>query len=216
MQNFHIIRAATLLAGVHFCAILIASGGISTSSYDTPSYLEIQNAIISQDGSNAIVTVMRSGDFRNIASVDYATHDGTAVAGEDYTPVGGRLVFQGGEGIKTISIAILAGTLSVSDEMFQVVLSNPGTSAIITRDTATVTIKDTPPAPPRILVRPNGNGGIILSWPAARTDCVLEKADNTIGSVWTAVGTAPLIVGDQCTYTELASESKYFFRLRVQ
>ena len=187
MQNFHIIRAATLLAGVHFCAILIASGGISTSSYDTPSYLEIQNAIISQDGSNAIVTVMRSGDFRNIASVDYATHDGTAVAGEDYTPVGGRLVFQGGEGIKTISIAILAGTLSVSDEMFQVVLSNPGT-----------------------------NGGIILSWPAARTDCVLEKADNTIGSVWTAVGTAPLIVGDQCTYTELASESKYFFRLRVQ
>src|SRR5437870_11199816 len=102
MRNSHIIQTATFLVCLNWSAILMGSGGISTLSYDTPSYLEIENTTISKDGTNAIVTVIRSGDFRNMASVDYATHDGTAVAGEEYKPVGGRLVCQGGEGIKTI------------------------------------------------------------------------------------------------------------------
>src|SRR5258708_4356027 len=134
MPNSHILHVATLLFCAHWSATLIRAGNISTASYDTPSYLDIQSTAVSKDGTNAVVTVVRSGDFRNIASVDYATKDGTAVAGEDYKPVGGRLVFQEGEGFKTIVVPILMDTNADGAEAFTVVLSNPGTSSIITHD----------------------------------------------------------------------------------
>ena len=42
-------------------------------------------------------------------SVDYATSDGTATAGEDYTATSGTLTFAAGETAKTVSVPVLGG-----------------------------------------------------------------------------------------------------------
>ena len=58
-------------------------------------------------------------------SVDYATADGTATAGEDYTHAEGTLEFAPGETEKTVSVAILDDAIDEGKEIFVLRLSNP-------------------------------------------------------------------------------------------
>ena len=58
-------------------------------------------------------------------SVDYATVDGTATAGADYTAVSGTLSFAPGETEKTVSVAILDDAVDEGKEKFKLTLSNP-------------------------------------------------------------------------------------------
>ena len=58
-------------------------------------------------------------------SVDYATADGTATAGSDYTAVSGTLTFAPGETAKTVSVAILDDAVDEGKETFKLKLSNP-------------------------------------------------------------------------------------------
>ena len=53
------------------------------------------------------VTVLRTGGTAGNLTVDYATADGTAIAGQDYTSTSGTLTFSAGETSKTIQIPIL-------------------------------------------------------------------------------------------------------------
>lgn len=56
--------------------------------------------------------------------VDFKTRDGSAKAGEDYTPIEGTLEFAGGEDSKSISVTIIDDTAYEDDEEFFVDLSN--------------------------------------------------------------------------------------------
>ncbi|MDE0206755.1 MAG: hypothetical protein OXP66_12095 [Candidatus Tectomicrobia bacterium] len=58
-------------------------------------------------------------------SVDYATADGTAVAGTDYTAVSGTLVFQPHETEKAVRVAILDDAVDEGKEDFFLQLTNP-------------------------------------------------------------------------------------------
>ncbi len=58
-------------------------------------------------------------------SVDYATKDGTAAAGADYTAASGTLVFAPGETAKTVSVALLDDSHDEGKETFTLRLSNP-------------------------------------------------------------------------------------------
>ena len=58
-------------------------------------------------------------------SVDYATADGTAMAGADYTAASGTLTFAPGETAKTVSVAILDDAIDEGKEKFVLRLSNP-------------------------------------------------------------------------------------------
>ena len=58
-------------------------------------------------------------------SVDYATEDGTATAGADYTAASGTLTFAAGETAKTVSVAILDDAVDEGKETFKLKLSNP-------------------------------------------------------------------------------------------
>ena len=61
----------------------------------------------------------------NEVRVQYATADGTAIAGEDYTAVEGTLVFAPGETKKSIEVAIVVDEYLEPDEYFTVALSDP-------------------------------------------------------------------------------------------
>ena len=67
-------------------------------------------------------------------TVNYATADGTAVAGEDYTATSGTLTFAPGETEKTVSVAITDDTVEDSGETFRLVLSDPSGATLADSD----------------------------------------------------------------------------------
>jgi hypothetical protein len=89
------------------------------------------------------VKVIRTGDVSQSVSVNYATADGTAIAGSDYTAASGTLNFAPGELSKTVLISILDDSLfENADEKFTFNLSNPTGGALVTSPTTTITILD--------------------------------------------------------------------------
>ena len=75
-------------------------------------------------------------------TVDYATADGTALAGSDYTAASGTLTFTPGETIKRILLVATDDVEVEADETLTVTLSNVTGDATITDSTATATISD--------------------------------------------------------------------------
>ena len=77
-------------------------------------------------------------------TVDYATADYSAAAGEDYTAASGTLAFDAGETEKTVSVALLHDGASDDGETFTLTLSN-ASGATIGDGEATGTVVDVPP-----------------------------------------------------------------------
>jgi hypothetical protein len=85
--------------------------------------------------------VTRSGGSSGVASVDYATVDGTAAAGADYPATNGTLTFADGvSGNQTISIPITNDGAAELAEAFTVALSNVSGATLGARSSATVNI----------------------------------------------------------------------------
>ena len=74
-------------------------------------------------------------------SVDFATQDGTALAGQDFVSTNGTLTFAPGEVSKNLTIALTADLAAESDESFVLNLSNV-TNGRLARTQATCTITE--------------------------------------------------------------------------
>src|SRR5439155_7836152 len=74
-------------------------------------------------------------------TVDYATADGTAVAGNDYLSTSGTLTFAPGETSKAIVVTIVGDTIKERNETFVVKLSR-AVGATISRAQGQCTIKN--------------------------------------------------------------------------
>jgi Calx-beta domain len=85
------------------------------------------------------VPVTLSAASTSTVTVDYATADGTASTGSDYTAANGTLTFRRGEKEKDISISVVGDTSIEPNETLTVTLSNAVNAKIATA-TATVTI----------------------------------------------------------------------------
>lgn len=115
---------------------------LSPIQFDAPTYS------VPENGSSVIVSVSRSGDTSQAASVHYATKNVTAAAGPDYGGMSGDLVFAPGETNKTITIPILNDTVYEGDETFTVTLSAPmGTDLGLSTATVTIVDDDVSPTP---------------------------------------------------------------------
>jgi hypothetical protein len=118
-------------------------------------------ATVSQAEGNAgtqpatfTVSLTKASPLR--VTVAYATANGTATAGPDYTATSGTLVFAPGETSKTVAVPIVGDTAFESDETFTLTLSNPVNSVLGTATaTGTITNDDAPTASPG-----HYNGGI--------------------------------------------------------
>jgi Calx-beta domain/RTX calcium-binding nonapeptide repeat (4 copies) len=80
-------------------------------------------------------------------TVAYATANGTATAGTDYTATSGTLVFAPGETSQSVDVAVLGDTAVEPDETFTLTLSNPVNATLGTATaTGTITNDDAPTA----------------------------------------------------------------------
>ena len=101
----------------------------TTDVSQPPISLTINDVTITEGNSgttNAVFTVSLSSAASTVVSVDYATANGTATAGTDYTaiPPTTTLTFNPGETSKTITVAVNGDNQVESNETFFVNLSN--------------------------------------------------------------------------------------------
>ena len=103
-------------------------------------------------GIDFAVTLNRASTVA--VSVDYATADGTAKAGEDYEAVSGTLTFAAGETEKTVQVPILDDDIDEGNEKFEMRLSNESGAYLRgTHKKATGTIRNTDLIPGALLAR---------------------------------------------------------------
>ena len=123
---------------------------ITTITEDDPApMISIGDATVSEGNSGTKeveFTVELSAESGIITSVNYATTNGTAIAGTDYIPDSGTITFAPGETSKTIRINVNGNTLDEDVKNFEVYLSG-ALNATISDSSAWGTITDDDPAP---------------------------------------------------------------------
>ena len=126
----------TLDAGTYYVRVEAMADG-ATSYYvrfgltDPAAALSVADAR-AEEGTDAMldfaVTLDRSATAT--VTVDYATADGTAAAGADYTATSGTLTFAAGERTKTVSVPVLDDAIDEGDETLTLRLTNPQGAAL--------------------------------------------------------------------------------------
>ena len=92
---------------------------------DGEPVLSIMDAAGTEDSvGNLAFEVRLSEESGFETAVDYATSNGTATAGDDYTPTTGTLTFAAGQVANTINVPVLLDGIPEENETFTVVLSN--------------------------------------------------------------------------------------------
>ena len=88
-----------------------------------------------------VVTVVLNAPSADTVTVNYATSNGTATAGSDYTAASGTLTFAPGETSKSFSVAITDDSTAETSETINLTLSS-ATKAALGQATAVLTIVD--------------------------------------------------------------------------
>jgi len=112
--------------------------------------LSINDVIVTEGDngtSNAVFTVNLSTASTQAINVNYATANGTATAGSDYTATSNTLSFAPGQTSKTITVQVNGDTLDEVNETFTLNLSSP-TNATIADAQGIATIQDNDSPPP--------------------------------------------------------------------
>ena len=112
--------------------------GVGAFQFSAPAFS------VNEDASNAVITVVRVGGATGAVRVNFATSDGTAVAGRDYVATAGTLYFATGESAQTISVVPINNSLADGTRGFNLTLSNPGGGAALgaSNTVASVSILD--------------------------------------------------------------------------
>jgi hypothetical protein len=112
-----------------------------------PGTLQFSSATYAgNEGTTSTITVNRIGGQTGIVSVDYATSDGSANSGSDYTPATGTLTWANNDlAPKTFTIPLSSDLVSDPSETVILTLSNPVGTTITGTNPSTLTIKDIAP-----------------------------------------------------------------------
>ena len=146
-----------------------ATAQITINANDNPGTISFSASTytVSESTASITITVSRSGGSANAASVDFATADGSATAGSDYTATNGTLNWNDGEtGDKTFTVSITSDTVDESNETVTLSLSNASGASLGGIASATLTINDddTTVAPPPTTPPSSGGGGGSMGW----------------------------------------------------
>jgi hypothetical protein len=174
------------LSGAEGSPISRAQGTALIRNDDFPA-LSIDNATVteSDDGkTNAVFTVSLSAPSLQTVTANYATADGTATAGRDYSAQAGSLIFAPGQTSQTISIGVNSDATVEPNETFMVNLSN-AVNATLADAQGLATITD----------RPRPTGGLVAAYAFDEgTGATVGDASGNglagriVGATWTTAG----------------------------
>jgi hypothetical protein len=131
----------------HNCLTLTGSAECPDPNAATVQFSAAEYSV-AENGVKATITVTRSGATSGTAQVSYATSDGTATAGNDYTANSGTLTFGPGETEETFDVLITNDSLDEVDESVTLTLSEPTNGASLGSPavaTLHITDNDAPP-----------------------------------------------------------------------
>ena len=107
-----------------------------------PPAIAISDATVQEaEGAVLVFTATLSHASSRTVTVVYATSDGTAVAGSDYTAASGTLTFNAGDTSQTVQVTVLTDSDDESQETLTLTLSNPS-QATLDDATGTGTIEN--------------------------------------------------------------------------
>lgn len=122
---------------------------------------------ISAEGNNGTTTIAFIISLSTATStevtVDYATSDGTAIAGQDYEMTNGTTTIAAGTTQTTIEVTILSDDEGEEDEDFEVIISN-ATNADINRNTGVGVIENDDVVTNIGYTTPEAYDGMSLVW----------------------------------------------------
>ena len=138
----------------------LASDPMLVAGYDWAVSVADANATEGTDATIDFEVRLNVQDDCKAVKVDWATADGTATAGEDYTASSGTLTFEPGETVKTISIPVLDEATHEDDETMTLRLSNAlGVEITDAEATGTILNDDTAPLTARFENLPESHDG---------------------------------------------------------
>ena len=118
-----------------------------------PVAISVADATVrEEEGATLVFAVTLDRERETDVTVDYATGNGTATAGEDYVAQSGDLTFAAGETAKTVEVEVLDDLHDEGTETMTLTLSNPS-GARIADATATGSIENIDPMPKAWMVR---------------------------------------------------------------
>lgn len=86
--------------------------------------------VVNENAGTVVVSVTRSGNTTQPATINYATSNGSAKQPDDYTSASGSLQFASGETVKTFIVPIIDDALVEGTETINVTLSSPSGGAV--------------------------------------------------------------------------------------
>ncbi|MGB5345417.1 MAG: Calx-beta domain-containing protein, partial [Woeseia sp.] len=139
-QKIRSLTAAALLV-LTGCSSGSSSGGGSPPPATPPTASIAGSSVAEGDTGTKVLqlSVSLSASTGSSVTINYATEDGTATAGQDYESASGTVTIAAGATAASISLTILGDTVVEPDEQFGVRLSAPANAQLGTA-LATVTI----------------------------------------------------------------------------
>jgi PKD repeat protein len=102
----------------------------------------LSNYTFNEGDGSVTITVVKTGSTVMNASISYATANGTALSGKNYTAASGTLTFTPGESQRTFQVVLLDEGINESNTYFYVNLSTPVNATVGANASATINIVD--------------------------------------------------------------------------
>ena len=162
--------------------------GFSSSTYS-----------VSENAGSIAISVQMSKPYGQAVFVDYATGNGSALAGSDYAASGGTVVFAPGQVSKTFFVTLFNDTTVEPGETVNLTLSSfvNGNPGAITSAVLTIVDDDTPPGIGALGFQANGQFGMTLTGPVGQRFAIQVSPDlsnwTTVATVTNTTGTVPYV-----------------------
>ena len=124
------------------------TASITISDDDDAPVFGIAGANVKEEDGTASITITKTNPVQMDITVNYATADGTALAGLDYVAANDSVTFAANETQKTISVSIIEDSLDEDEESFSVSLTGASQGEVQEAESvAVVSIEDNDDAP---------------------------------------------------------------------
>ena len=136
---------------------------------DTPPTLSVAPAWANEYADPLLFTITRSGATGNTVTVNYATANGSAIAGPNYTATSGVLTFGPGVTFQSVAVPTTSDLTYTSNLTMTLILSAPSSPALLGTGSATGTITNTDAQPSLSIASASANEGTPLTFSVVRS-----------------------------------------------